>query len=138
MEETKFTLQSGAKLQVTIASFQEAKNLLKALMKAAAGIPLGANPLDMDVTVLKDALINAATSDEVEQALWVCLDRCLYEGLRITPDLFDNAQMGAKIRKDYFAICAKVVEVNCGPFFEQALSALKGLADKKKSSPPSE
>jgi len=135
MSEQEFTLPSGAKFHVSVVPFQDAKALTKALMKSAAGIPLAQNPLEMDVGVLKDALISAATSDEVETAIFRCLERCTYESVRVTTDLFDDPKLGDQARKDYFTMCAKVVEVNCSPFFDQTLSTLKTYLVTKKNSP---
>lgn len=135
MPDQDFTLPSGAKFHVSVVPFQDAKALTKALMKSAAGIPLAQNPLEMDVTVLKDALIAAATSDDVETAIFRCLERCTYEDVKVTPDLFNDVKLGEGSRKDYFTMCGKVVEVNCAPFFDQTLSTLRTYLAKKTDSP---
>lgn len=135
MPDQDFTLPSQAKLHVTVVPFKDAMALTKSLMKAASGIQLARNPLDMDVTVLKDAMIAAATSEEVETAVFRCLERCTYEGIRVTPDLFNDKDLGEKARADYFSICGKVVEVNCAPFFDQTLSTLKTFLAGKNGSP---
>ena len=131
MPDQDFTLPSGAKFHVSVVPFQDAKALTKALMKSAAGIQLAANPMEMDVSVIKDALISAATSDDVESALFRCLERCTYNSLKVTPDLFDQPHSAEDARKDYFAMAGKVIEVNCLPFFDQTLSTLKTFLGKK-------
>lgn len=132
-----FELPSGGKLHVSVAPFQDAKALTKALLKASGMVKLAENPMDMDVSVIKDMLVQAATSDEVEAALFRCMSRATYDNLKITPELFDDQTIGDKIRRDYFLVCAKVVEVNCLPFFDQALSSLKTFLTKKSVTPES-
>lgn len=135
MSDQDFDLPSGAKLHVSVSPFQDAKALTKALMKSVGGIQLAANPLDMDVSVIKDMLVSAGTSEEVEAALWKCMARATYNNVKVTPDLFDAVDLGDSARKDYFTICAKVIEVNCLPFFDQTLSTLKTFLQKKSVSP---
>lgn len=125
MADQDFNLDSGAKLHVTVAPFQDAKALSKALIKSVGGVPLSDNLMNMDMSVFKDILVNAATSDEVESALVRCMERATYNGIKVNNGLFDDPTMGDNARKDYFLICTKIVEVNCLPFFEQALSKLK-------------
>lgn len=135
MADKKFELQSGATLNVTTAPFQDANALLKALMKAAEGLPLAANPMEMDLAMLKDALIHAATSDAVEDALFKCFQRVQYDSQKMNRDLLDDPKIGDKVRGDYFMVCWHVIEVNCGPFFEQAFSLLKARQKTPAESP---
>lgn len=137
MPDKDFELPSGAQFHVSLVPFKDARALTKALLKSATGIPLAADIMSMDVTVLKDALISAATSDEVEKAMAVCLERSTWNNLKVVPDLFDDPKSGEQIRRDYFVMCAKVVEVNCMPFFDQALSALKDRLITKTGLPGS-
>lgn len=135
MADQDFDLPSGAKLHVSVAPFQDAKGLTKALLKATGGIKLADNPMEMDVSIIKDMLVSAATSDEVEASLFRCMERATYDKLKITPELFDDPAIGEKARRDYFSICSKIVEVNCLPFFDQTLSTLKTFLGKTKNSP---
>lgn len=131
MPDQDFDLPSGIGFHVSIAPFQDAKALSKALIKSLGGVQLSADILNMDVTVLKDAFVNAATSDEVESYLFKCFERTTYNGLKVTKDLFDDPKIGEQARKDYILMCAKVIQVNCLPFFDQALSTLKTIMEKK-------
>jgi Phage tail assembly chaperone protein, TAC len=126
MESAKeFILPSGAKVYMSVAPFQDAQALTKALMKSIKGVPLSDDVMSMDVSVLKDALIEAATSDDVQSAIFRCMERATYDGIKITRDLFDDKDIGLKARQDFYGICAKIIEFNCMPFFDQALSMLK-------------
>lgn len=127
-----FILPTGSKLTVSEASFPAADALLKALMRCAKGIPLGTDILKMDVTVLKDALIQAATSPEVDQAFFKCAERAVYENMKVTPALFDDPKLKDNARADYFLIQWYVIEVNCGPFFGKTFSILR---ERLKTSP---
>jgi hypothetical protein len=125
MANKEIELQSGAKLSITTAPFADAHALLKALLKSAQGLPLAQNPMQMDVSVLKEAVLNAAVSDEVEQAIFKCCQRVAYNGIKVTKDIFDQTPGGMDPRPDYYLICWHVIEENCGPFFVQAFSVLK-------------
>lgn len=125
MSDTDFVLISGAKLHVTTSPFPDANALRKALLRTARGFPLGSDPMKMDLSVLKDVFIEAAASDEVERALFKCMERASYENVKITPSLFDDATLGEKARTDLLEIYWKIIEVNCGPFFLKAFSELK-------------
>lgn len=136
----EFDLPSGTKFSVTPADFADAAGLNKALMRCMKSTDLGewaksikasggvASLLNLDVNVLKDALLEAMTSDALEAQLFKCLERCVYGGnTRVTKALFDDPSLGEKARQDYFSMAWRVVEVNCSPFFAQALSWLKTL-----------
>lgn len=127
-----FTLPTGSKLTVSEAAYVDANTLLKALLKSAKGIPLAADVLKMDVTVLKDAIIEASTSPEVDQAIFKCAERSMYENVKVTRDLFDDPKLKDKARADYFLILWHVIEVNCGPFFGTTFSV---LSERLRTSP---
>jgi hypothetical protein len=120
-----FVLPSGSKMTVSESSYEDANALLKALLKAAKGIPLAKDPMSMDVTVLKDALIEAATSSEVDAAIFKCAERAVYENVKVTKALFDDPKLKEAARADYFLIQWHVIEVNCGPFFGKTFSILR-------------
>jgi hypothetical protein len=120
-----YQLGSGAKLKVTQASFVDSMALHKALLASVKGLQVSADILKMDVSALKDAVISAATSPEVEKALFRCGEKATYENVRVTPSLFDDVQIGTQAREDFYEIAWKIVEVNCGPFFKRTFSRLK-------------
>ena len=130
-----FTLSSGMKLVVTPAPFVDAMALNKALLLSVKGLPISDDMLKMDISVLKDAVISAATSPDVEQALYRCGKRALYNNRVVEPDLFDDPQIGDQAREDFYDIAVKIVEVNCGPFFKKTFSKLKGALAKPTASP---
>lgn len=125
MANTEKVLPSGAKLQITTAPFAEAHALLKALLSASKGLQLKTDVFQMDVSVLKDVMIEAATSDGVESALFRCMERAAYDGIKCSRTLFDDAKIGEQARADYYVIAWHVIEQNCAPFFGQAFSLLR-------------
>ena len=127
-----FTLPTGSKLTVSESSYEDADALLKALLKCAKGIPLAKDPMSMDVSVLKDAFIEAATSPEVDQAIFKCAERAMYENVKVTKAIFDDPKIKDKARADRFLIQWHVIEVNCGPFFGKTFSVLR---ERLKTSP---
>ncbi len=138
-----FTLQSGAKLVVSEAAFEDADALMNALLESNLGIELKADIMNQDVTALKDAVIKAKTSKAFDEAFWKCARKAVYENTPVAKGLFDDPKLGAQARKDYFLIVWHVVEVNLRPFFEQTFSALSGLLKttslfQKSGSPPAE
>lgn len=120
-----FKLSSGASLVVSQAPFVDAMALQKALLASVKGLPLSADIMKMDVSVLKDGVIAAATSPEVEKALFQCAARATYENIVVSADLFDDPKIGTQARKDFYDIAWKIIEVNCGPFFKTTFSRLK-------------
>ena len=134
----EFTLASGAKLVVSQAPFVDAMALHKALLASVKGLPLSDDPMKMDLAVLKDAVISAAVSPEVEAALFKCGVRAIYNNRAVDHDLFDDEKIGTTAREDFYEIMWKIVEVNCGPFFKKAFSRLKvALARPSTASPAS-
>lgn len=121
----KFTLPTGAVLEVSVSSFSDASQLRKQLLAATRGVPLPSDLLNEDVTALKDLVVNAACSDAVEEAFFRCADKALYNGVRVSRELFDDPKIMEQARRDYYAIMLRVIEVNCEPFFEQLFSVLK-------------
>ncbi len=138
MSDPDFTLQSGAKLHVTPAPFADANALRKALLQTAKGVPLGADPMQMDLTILKDVFIDAASSDTVERCLFKCMERVSYQDVKVTPALFDDVKLGEQSRGDLLEIYWKVIEVNCAPFFVKAFSVLKARLASGPAAPKSQ
>lgn len=133
MADMDFTLASGAVLHVSTASFAEANALVKALLRCAKGMPIGDDLLKQDITAFKDVLIEAATSEDAEKALFGCMRRASYKSTKLVPENFDS--LGDDFRQDYFEVCWKIIEVNCSPFFAKAFSALKARLTSAAASP---
>lgn len=128
----EFELPTGARLTVSEAAYADADALLKALARCAKGVPLPKNFLEADVTILKDVLVEAVVSDDVDRAIFKCAERAAYENVKVTKSLFDDPKLKDSARQDRFLIFWHVIEVNCGPFFGKTFSLLR---ERLKTSP---
>lgn len=133
----EFLLPGGNKFLVTPSSFEKAMALQKALLRATKGLPLAADPFQMDVSILKDAVVSVATSDEVEKAMFCCMESANYRDRRVSRDLFDDPKIGEQAREDFYLMCWHTAEVNCGPFFKKTFSRLRELAATPAVTPKS-
>ena len=130
-----FTLPSGGKLTVSESSYQDATALLKALTRCAKGLPLPKDFLEADITVMKDLLVEAMVSEEVDAAIFKCAERAVYDNVRVEKSLFDDPKLKENARADYFLILWHVVEVNCGPFFGKVFSELRDRLKTRPNTP---
>lgn len=139
MANLKKTLSSGAEIDITLASFAEGHKLLKAVLNQVKSIkiavPSGAKSfkdiLNLDaggetVNVIKDLITGIISSDEVEAALWPCMERTTYNNQRVVRDLFEEE----KIRADYLIVAKEVLFYNLLPFFGNLVSLLKNAQAK--------
>ena len=78
------------------------------------------------ILTLDDPLMAIQFFNFLKAAIRKIMPRCTYEDMRLTPDLFDDPKHTDRLRNDYLEICAKIVEVTCGPFLELTSSALSG------------
>ena len=121
---------------ISASPFIDASELRDALLKSIKGIQVSPELLKTDVTAMKDALIEASTSPEVRVALFKCLERATYDGVRVNVGLFDDPQLGERAREDYYNMAWKAVEVNCLPFLRRISSLLKAGFEKAPSVSP--
>lgn len=135
------TLDSGAKLNITLADFEICDRLLMAVTKEmeSVGINLGLKSgnlaeffsLDMDkdaaLNTLKNVIMRLASSALIRPILWECMERVTYNGLKVNKKTFE----GEKERGDWPIVAKEVLVSNLIPFFP-GLSlkfgdALKGI-----------
>lgn len=70
-----------------------------------------------------ELLLSAETSDKFNDALFECLESCIYdETFKINKQLFDDKP---EIIEDYYEIVSNCVEVNLRPFFRSLGAELK-------------
>lgn len=143
----EFNLPTGAKIQITVAPFADAHALLKAIMRSVKGMDFPQSILDTDMSLagamgnpqllskIIDKILSIAVSDEVEQALFKCMERATYNGLKIDRRLFDDPNVTESLREDYYSICFKVIEANCKPFFKKTFSELSALTQAPTDAP---
>lgn len=122
MEEIK--LPSGAKLRLSPAPFTAAKDLYQAVLSEMKGLEVNAKD-EMDVNFFKNIVCSGFSSKEIEDKLWVCLERCLYDGSKITEETFEPI----KAREDYFTVQFEVAKVNLMPFMKSLYAKYKEVFD---------
>lgn len=130
------TLSSGSAFVASLAPFDDASELNDALLLCAKGLPFQREWLQMDLTVLKDAMIGAATDPRVKAALFKCWQRCVRDGRKVDRDLFDDPKLAVAAREDYYEMAVEVAKLNCAPFINRIFSLLKAaLATAPADSP---
>ncbi len=128
----KIKLNSGAKLDITIADFATGLELFQALQRniETRGIKLDKLDLGSDLsniiasnadTIIK-TITGVFTSDDVLNVIWKCGRRCQYNGAIVEPELFEDV----KARKDFFPVVYHIGKENVSPFLPEA--ALKLFA----------
>ena len=140
------TLDSGARLIITLSDFEICDRLLIAVTKEleGVGINLGLKSggltdfLNMDIdkdaalNTLKNAIMRLASSTLIRPVLWECMGRVVYNGQKVTPKTFE----GAKERGDWPIVAKEVLVENLLPFFPNLSSrlstALKGAIESPK------
>ena len=102
-------------LEIKPASFEAAFELKRAVFSVIQksgltfeGLLDSENNLDAVVSLI----LQIDTDRQVYDALWPCLERCLYKREKITKALFEDVKM----REHYYTIVAKCLEENVMPF----------------------
>lgn len=130
-------LESGASIEIQMASWEVCNRLLKAVMreiesvKISVGIRPGMKSLaELDVNedvlnTIKDIAARLISSDNVETILWECFKTVTYRGKRITTkDIFEPEDA----RCDYLPIAKEVLVYNLAPFFKNLGSMWSGIS----------
>ena len=137
-----FTTQNtGARVIINPAPYKIVVKLKKVLLQEIKNNSIGLkitgnneNLLErtLDFTgcldFIKNALIGAEISDEVNNTIFECLSYCTYQTTnKITEDLFDKIP---DAREDYYEIIISCIEENLKPFIKSLASQWSILAPK--------
>lgn len=128
-------LPSGAKLEITLAGFEEGEALTSAVAKEIEGIKLSSNINFSEMTadtpmtgelldVIKSLVARVLYSKEIKSVLWQCMSRATRNNIRVTKEMFDDE----KVREDYIPIMREVLIYNLTPFFKNLGSLFTGIA----------
>jgi hypothetical protein len=140
-------LPSGAKLNITIASFDDVMELQTVIGEAMGKFQMPSDLAGVDMSLsgilsspallaeLTDKIKAVGTSRAVRAAVMRCFERCTYNGARLNKQLFDDPKLGDAARADYYTIFMKVLEANCKPFFAQTFSALSSVLKTPPATP---
>ena len=131
--QKKVSLPSGAELEITLAPFMEGERLFTATAECLKSVKVDGKTdvqdLTSNINSLKDAFLSCLTSQDMKDAILVCLKRCTYNRKRITNwDVFDSIEA----RQDYLAVCWEVVKFNLTPFMKSLISKLSGLMETQE------
>ena len=128
-------LESGAVLDLSICSFAEGNRLMKAVAKEIKNtqISLGSKGQmgdfpklqvgDDALNTIKNLVTGLLASDEIEAALWPCIERGTYNGTHIKREIFEDE----KTRCDYIPILKEALVYNISPFFSSLKSLVKDI-----------
>lgn len=122
-------MPSGAKLEITLAPFSDANVLYKKIARELKTVKVnaGMDIENMDVNFIKDLMLTAIGSDEIEDAIKTCMKRCTYKGVKIDKDTFEPEEA----RGDYFQVCFEIAKENLLPFLKGLFAQLKDILPKK-------
>ncbi len=120
-------LDSGKLLKITPAPFSDSKAVYQALLKEIKTLKLDADA-DIDVNLYKDLFCVALGSDELEKAIWKCMERCIYDGHKITHDTFEDVSA----REDYLEVLLVVGKSNVEPFMKALMQKSSHLLEMMK------
>jgi hypothetical protein len=127
MSSEKIKLQSGAELAITLAPFEDSKNLYQALLSELKVLKVEYNT-EIDVNFFKDIFCVGFSSKAVEAALWKCMSRVTYNDLKVTKDTFEVEEA----RQDYFDVCFEVARANIAPFTKNLYAKYESVRAKLK------
>lgn len=108
---TVIKLDSGAELKITPAPFADAKALYQAFLEEIKDLKLDP-AAEVDVNFFKGLFCAGFSSKKVDAALEACMKRVTYNGVKITPDIFEAAEN----RSDYMQVALEVAKENLQPF----------------------
>ena len=119
------TMPSGATLRLVAAPFADAKDLHQALLSEIAALGLS-GATDINEALLLKIFCASLSSKTVERALDKCLARSLYNGQKITSDVFEKEEA----RQDYVMVCWEVAHLNVHPFLKHLGSVLSSVVNQ--------
>lgn len=129
MEETKVVmLDSGAKLEIMLALFDDGKALCNAVMEEVKEIKIDAGQFGVE-TMLKDLFCVVCSSKKVEAALKRCMSRVTYNGLKVTDDTWQPR----KAREDYYPVSMEVFMENLEPFSKSLYAKFRDILERVKA-----
>lgn len=118
--------ETGAKVIINAAPLQDAFKLKSDIQKA-----LLANGIKMETAMEGDVinlLMAIDSSEDVFNGLFRCLAKSSYNGVKITPEVFENEEA----RGDLYEVFFYCLKVNVYPFFKPLLSRFGIQLEKVK------
>lgn len=118
-------LPSGAELSIDVAPFADARALYQACLEEGKILRLDPTA-EVDANLFKDLLCTALSSKKIEAAITKCMERALYNKLKITNDTWEPVEA----RDDYMTACLEVAKENILPFTKSLYAQYAGLLER--------
>jgi hypothetical protein len=129
MEMRSVKLPSGRELRLHAAPFADARELYQAMLEEAKSLKIDAQA-EVDVNMFKDLFCAALSSKRIESALWKCMARAIYNGAKVTPEVFEPVEA----RQDYFDVLFEVTKENILPFTKSLSARFAPMLESVKNS----
>lgn len=105
------TLNSGATLKMGVVPFVDAKAFYQAVLEEARSVSISEDQ-EIGANLIKDLFCTGFSSKKIDSCLKKCMDRCLYNGIRITDETWEPMEA----REDYLQVCIEVAKETLAPF----------------------
>lgn len=129
----EITVPSGAKVNINVAPFLEVMRLKSAIQRSFADSKIEINFND-NISEMVKTIMEIDSDPEVGKYLFKCLERCTYNGEKITENTFEPE----KAREDYYDIVIECLKVNLSPFFKGLVSKWNGISGSLVKKPDSQ
>lgn len=117
----KFVLNSGKKVEVTLADTETALTLHQAILQQCkgAGLDLRVNAEETITDLIlknREVLLNIFSSKQIVECIKDCCSKVVYDGKRFCMDIFEDI----KAKGDFYPLMLLIAIENIRPFFPQA------------------
>lgn len=126
----EITLPSKAVLKIQLAPFADSRALYQALLEEAKGLKLDMSA-EVDGNFYKDIFCVGFSSKKIEACIWKCMERCLYNDLKMTLDTFEAVEA----RGDYMQVLFEVTKENVSPFTKDLYAQFKTVSSMVQNVP---
>lgn len=123
-------LPSKAVLKIQPAPFADSKALYMTLLEEAKTLKMDPEA-NVDVNLFKDIFCVGFSSKKVEAAVWKCMEKCLYNDMKILGDTFEPESA----REDYMTVMFEVAQENIRPFTKSLYAQFKVFSGMMASVP---
>lgn len=131
MEQAReIVLASGAKLRLQVAPYEVADDLAAVIAEEFKPLKIDPNE-ELNLNLWKNGFLAVVASKNIRAALKPCLDRCLYNGERISPQTWEPL----KAREDAWEVFYLVAFENIRPFMNRLFVKLPQLFKTFASGP---
>ena len=120
-------LSSGAVLNLSLCSFSEGTKLMKAVTRELKNTPIMLGTEQFSFNTIKNIATVLISSNEIEEALWPCMERGSYTNNGVTKKINKDLFEDEKARADYIPILKEVLVFSLFPFLKNLNSLLEGL-----------